>query len=90
MTVTKLTQIFSWFKTGCFPTEQQFEDTFYSFFHKSEKIQATDIEGFPASTPTGIIAVKVWIGMENDLPPDAERIGTKTLYIALSDNNELS
>jgi len=89
MDYTSLAQIFSWFKTGLFPTEQQFKDTFSSFWHKSEKIDATAIEGFPALTPDGIKAIKIWIGMETDLPPDAERIGTKTLYIALNDNNEI-
>jgi len=87
--MASLQLILSWFKTGLFPTEEQFRKTWLSFWHKSEKIPATAIEGFPASTPEGIIAVKVWIGMESELPPDAERIGTKTLYIALSDNNEL-
>ena len=43
--MASLAQIFSWFETGDFPTEQQFRDTFSSFFHKSEKIPATQIEG---------------------------------------------
>ena len=46
--MVSLAKIFSWFKTGDFPTEQQFKDTFSSFFHKSEKIPATQIEGFLA------------------------------------------
>jgi len=89
MDYTSLTQIFSWFKTGLFPTEQQFKDTFSSFFHKGEKIPAIAIEGFPAITKNGIKAIKVWIGMENELPPANERLGTKTLYISLSDNEEI-
>jgi len=87
--MVSLATIFSWFETGDFPTQQQFRDTFSSFWHKSEKIDATAIEGIPASTPSGIKAIKIWIGMETDLPPDSDRLGTKTLYIALSDNNEI-
>jgi len=41
-----LQQILSWFKTGLFPTEDQFRQTWLSFWHKSEKIPATQIEGF--------------------------------------------
>ena len=43
--MVSLATIFSWFETGDFPTEQQFRETFSSFFHKSEKIPATQIEG---------------------------------------------
>ena len=46
--MVSLATIFSWFETGDFPTEQQFQDTFSSFFHKSEKIPATQIEGLLA------------------------------------------
>jgi hypothetical protein len=87
--MASLSQILSWFKTGLFPTEDQFYQTWNSFFHKSCKIPATAIEGFPASTPNGIDVIKVWIGMEEDLPPPTERIGTKTLYIALGDKKEI-
>ena len=40
-----LADIFSWFETGDFPTQQEFRDTFSSFWHKSEKIPGTQIEG---------------------------------------------
>ena len=43
--MASLNQIFSWFKTGLKPTEQQFKETFSSFWHKSEKIPAAAIEG---------------------------------------------
>jgi len=87
--MVNLATIFSWFETGDYPTQQQFWDTFSSFWHKSEKIPATAIEGFPAQTPSGVIAVKVWIGMEDQLPPAPQRAGTKTLYIALSNSVEI-
>jgi len=88
--MVSLAQIFSWFETGDFPTQQQFQDTFSSFWHKGEKISATAIEGFPALTPDGIKAIKIWIGMATDLPPAPERLGTKTLYIALTNPEEIS
>jgi len=87
--MASLAEIFSWFETGDYPTEQQFQETFKSFFHRSEKIPATAIEGFPAITPDGIKAIKVWIGMAGDLPPAPERVGTKTLYISLEDSAEI-
>ena len=43
--MVNLNTIFSWFETGDIPTEQQFRDTFSSFWHKSEKIPETQIEG---------------------------------------------
>lgn len=42
---TPINTIFSWFKTGDFPTQQQFQATFSSFFHKDENIPAAKIEG---------------------------------------------
>jgi len=85
-----LKEIFSWFETGDYPTQQQFQDTFSSFFHKSEKIPGTQIEGFPAMTPNGLeTQIKIWIGMEEQMPPSDQRSGTKTLYIALTDETEL-
>ncbi|MBB6330934.1 hypothetical protein HNP24_001884 [Chryseobacterium sediminis] len=43
---TPLHTIFSWFETGDFPTENQFKDTFLSFYHKDELIPMEGIEGF--------------------------------------------
>ena len=40
-----LSTIYSWFQTGDFPTEAQFQATFSSFFHKDENIPAEKIEG---------------------------------------------
>jgi len=86
--MVSLATIFSWFETGDYPTQQEFQDTFSSFWHKSEKIPGTQIEGFPAITPDGLERqIKIWIGMEDQLP--ADRVGTKTLYIALTDAEEL-
>lgn len=42
---TPINTIFSWFETGDFPTQQQFQATFSSFFHKDENIPAEKIEG---------------------------------------------
>ncbi|MDR2147709.1 MAG: hypothetical protein LBE91_14745 [Tannerella sp.] len=45
--IQTLATIFSWFETGDFPTEQQFRDTFSSFWHKHEKIPYSQIsDGF--------------------------------------------
>jgi hypothetical protein len=43
---TPLDTIFSWFKTGKFPTEAQFKETFLSFYHKDYLIPIEGIEGF--------------------------------------------
>ena len=43
-----LPTIKSWFKTGLRPTEQQFSDTWDSFFHKSEKVPIAQVEGIDA------------------------------------------
>lgn len=88
--MVSLQQILEWFKTGLFPTQEQFEQTWRSFWHKWEKIPGTQIEGFPALTPDGIeTQIKIWIGMEDELPVDTERSETKTLYIALLNEEEL-
>ncbi|HMI04266.1 MAG TPA: hypothetical protein VK541_17390 [Pedobacter sp.] len=39
-----LAQIKNWFKTGLKPTQQQFSDTWDSFWHKSQTIPTTSIE----------------------------------------------
>ncbi len=43
--MANLNTIKSWFRTGLKPTQQQFWDTWDSFWHKSEKIPAVSIEG---------------------------------------------
>lgn len=45
MAITPLNIIFSWFETGDFPTEQQFQATWTSFWHKSEDIPMNQIIG---------------------------------------------
>lgn len=45
MAVTALNNIKNWFKTGLKPTQNQFWDTWDSFFHKGEKIPVASIEG---------------------------------------------
>jgi hypothetical protein len=43
--MVNLQTIFSWFSTGKKPTEEQFRDTWSSFWHKSEHIPYTQILG---------------------------------------------
>lgn len=43
--MASLQQVFNWFKTGMYPTESQFKETFSSFWHKSEQIPGSSIEG---------------------------------------------
>jgi hypothetical protein len=43
--MTSLATIINWFRTGKYPTEQQFADTFSSFWHKSENIPSAKIDG---------------------------------------------
>ena len=44
--MVNLATIFSWFRTGLYPTEEQFHDTFLSFWHKSERIPSSMIEDY--------------------------------------------
>jgi len=88
--VRDLATIKSWFETGDYPTQEEFWDTWDSFWHKNEKIPGTSIEGLPYVDKDGITRLfRVWIGMAADLPAAADRIGTKTLYISLEDPAEL-
>ncbi|MDR2954402.1 MAG: hypothetical protein LBV43_04910 [Prevotella sp.] len=41
--MVSLKQLFEWFSTGKFPTEDEFAEQFKSFWHKSEKIPPTSI-----------------------------------------------
>ena len=43
--MANLTTIKNWFKTGLKPTQQQFWDTWDSFWHKDENIPVAKIEG---------------------------------------------
>lgn len=45
MAIVSLNTIKNWFKTGLKPTQQQFWDTWDSFFHKEEGIATTYING---------------------------------------------
>jgi hypothetical protein len=45
MPIQTLSTIKNWFKTGLKPTQGQFEDTWDSFRHKSEKFPVADVEG---------------------------------------------
>ena len=51
--MASLAQIFQWFQTGKFPTEDQFQQTFSSFWHKSEKISPAAFDGLPAKDSAG-------------------------------------
>lgn len=42
---TPLNTIFSWFETGDFPTQEQFQKTFSSFYHKADNIPIEKVEG---------------------------------------------
>lgn len=46
--MTPLNTIFSWFETGDFPTQDQFQQTFSSFDHKSDILPYNRIEGLDA------------------------------------------
>jgi hypothetical protein len=84
--MVSLNQIFNWFKTGLKPTESQFKETFSSFWHKSEKISGTQIDGIPVIAQDGTASIiKIWIDRRENLPAAADRAGTKTLYIALDE-----
>lgn len=52
-----LKQILDWFKTGLYPTEEQFRETWLSYWHKSEKIPRTQIIG----GSTGLFVEKLGI-----------------------------
>lgn len=43
--MASLQQIISWFKTGLYPNEDQFRQTWLSYWHKSEKIPQSQIFG---------------------------------------------
>jgi hypothetical protein len=43
--MASLQQILSWFKTGLFPNEDQFRQTWLSYWHKSEKIPQSQVFG---------------------------------------------
>lgn len=43
--MTPLNTIFTWFETGDFPTQEQFQATFSSFFHKESLIPVASIQG---------------------------------------------
>lgn len=45
MAITAITTIKNWFKTGLFPTQEQFWAVFDSYRHKSEKVAVADVEG---------------------------------------------
>lgn len=44
-TIRSLEQILTWFKSGCYPKEQHFHDTFSSFWHREDRLPVTSIEG---------------------------------------------
>lgn len=45
--MASLAQILEWFKTGKYPTQQQFQEAWSSFWHKDEKIPLQGVEGLP-------------------------------------------
>jgi hypothetical protein len=46
--MASLSTIKNWFKTGLRPTEQQFSDTWNSFFHKNDNVPIAQVEGIDA------------------------------------------
>lgn len=50
--MASLQQIISWFKEGLFPTEDQFRQTWLSYWHKSEKIPQSQVFGLQNSLDT--------------------------------------
>ncbi len=44
--MASLATIISWFRTGLYPTEDQFRETWLSFWHKSQKIPMSQIENY--------------------------------------------
>ena len=42
---TPLNTIYSWFETGDFPTQAQFQASWSSFWHKSENLPMSSIDG---------------------------------------------
>lgn len=58
--MASLATIISWFKTGLYPTEEQFKETWLSFWHKSEKIPVANIENYNGfNTATSFIGFPV-------------------------------
>lgn len=55
--MVSLKQILEWFQTGLYPTEDQFKQTWLSYWHKSEKIPRTQIIG----GSTGLFVEKLGI-----------------------------
>lgn len=47
--MTDLKTILSWFQTGDFPTEEEFQQTFSSFRHKETKIPIAEVENLESS-----------------------------------------
>lgn len=50
--MASLQQIVSWFKDGLFPNEDQFKQSWQSFWHKSEKLPLTQVQGLNDSLDT--------------------------------------
>ncbi|WP_268846725.1 hypothetical protein [Flavobacterium aestivum] len=48
MAIVSLNVIKNWFRTGLKPNQEQFWDTWDSFWHKNDKIPASSIEGMDA------------------------------------------
>lgn len=47
--MASLSTIFSWFEMGDVPTQQQFQETFSSFYHKESKIPFLQVEGLESA-----------------------------------------
>jgi len=47
--MVNLETILSWFQTGDYPTQEEFEQTFSSFRHKDTKIPITEVDGLESS-----------------------------------------
>ncbi len=60
--MVNLETILSWFQTGDYPTQEEFEQTFSSFRHKDTKIPITEVDGLESSLNSKLSV--------DDLPPN--------------------
>ncbi|MCC2590371.1 hypothetical protein [Chryseobacterium sp. MFBS3-17] len=82
---TPLETIYSWFQTGDFPTEMQFQQTFASFRHKDEAITAGEIEGL-AEMFNGTASLSVVISHIEDPAAHIDYLATANADNITGDN----
>ncbi|AYO58177.1 hypothetical protein CO230_08620 [Chryseobacterium sp. 6424] len=83
---TPLNTIFSWFQTGDFPTEQQFQATFSSFWHRDEAIPVGSIQGL-AEMFESTLNMQVFNAHLNDLNAHAHLARRNASNLSESDAN---